>query len=164
LSTTRRLLGFVAPYRGRVALTVALTALASLLNVPAPLLVQGLVDRIVASGDLAVLPSFAAALLGVFTAQAAVAMGTAYVIGPIGLGVVRDLRHALYARLQKLGLAFYDRTTTGTILSRLMDDVDVVQSLVTGQTLTILADLGATAVVSGLLLACDPLLALAVGR
>ncbi|HEY2156299.1 MAG TPA: ABC transporter ATP-binding protein, partial [Isosphaeraceae bacterium] len=162
MSTTRRLLGLVAPYRGRVALAVVLTALASILNVPAPLLVQGLVDRIVADGSLAALPAFAGALLAVFAAQAAVSLGTACAIGPVGLGVVRDLRYALYARLQRLGLSYYDRTPTGAILSRLMDDVDVVQALVAGQTLTILADLGTTAAISGLLLARDPWLALTV--
>ncbi len=118
MSTTRRLLGLVAPYRGGVALAVVLTALACVLNLPAPLLIQGLVDRVVTDGNLAALPTFAAALLAVFAGQAAVAMATAWAIGPVGLGVVRDLRHALYARLQRLGLAFYDRTPTGAILSR----------------------------------------------
>ena len=76
-------------------------------------------------------------------------------IGPVGVGVVRDLRHALYARLQTLGLSFYDRTPAGAIISRLMDDVAVLQSLITTQVLAILTDAGTTIAVLGLLLAYD---------
>lgn len=47
---------------------------------------------------------------------------------------MRDLRHQLYARLQRLSLAFYDRTPSGAILSRMMDDVGAIQVFVTGQT------------------------------
>jgi subfamily B ATP-binding cassette protein MsbA len=145
-----------------VLLAVALTGLSSLLCLPTPLLIQGLVDRVVADRGLSALPWFAAGLLGVFAAQAAVAVATTYVIGPVGLGVVRDLRHALYAQLQRLGLSFYDRTPAGSIISRVMDDVTAVQAVVTSQTLAILTDLGTTAVVSAVLLARDARLAAVV--
>ena len=94
-------------------------------------------------------------LLGVFAAQAVTAVAIAHVAGPVGLGVVRDLRHALYARLQRLGLPFYDRTPAGAIISRLMDDVAVIQALVTSQALAILTDLGTILAVLALLLARD---------
>jgi ABC-type multidrug transport system fused ATPase/permease subunit len=162
VSTFRRLGGLLAPYRARVATALALTALACLLNLPVPLLVQGLVDRVVSGGRDAALPLYAAGLAGVFAAQAAVGLLTTLVIGRVGLAVVRDLRHRLYERLQRVGLSYYDRTPVGAVISRLMDDVAAVHGLITGQTLTILTDVGTTLAVSALLLSRSPRLFLAV--
>src|SRR3954454_3146510 len=151
LAPTRRLLGLVAPYRGRLALGVLLAGLASVLSVPIPLMIRQVIDRASLPGARSAVLVLGAGILAVVAAQAFVSLATARIVGPIGLGVVRDLRHALYARLQTLGLAFYDRTPTGVILSRITDDVDVVQSLVSGQTLAILTDLGTTLAISALM-------------
>src|SRR4051812_10521004 len=83
-----RLFAFIAPYRWRVVLAAALTAPASLLNLPVPLLIQGLIDHAAAGGGLARMPAYAGALALVFAAQAAVSLAIARVIGPVGLGVV----------------------------------------------------------------------------
>jgi ABC-type multidrug transport system fused ATPase/permease subunit len=146
-TATRCILGLIAPYRARVALALALAVVTCLLNFPLPLLIQELVDRTVTSGGPS--PVLVLGLLGVFAAQAMTTVALAQAIGPVGLGVVRDLRHALYARLQRLGLPFYDRTPAGAIISRLMDDVAVLQALITSQALAILTDLGTTVVVMG---------------
>ncbi len=121
-----------------------------MLNFPLPLLIQGLVDGALSAGGFS--PLLVLALLGVFAGQAGASLAVAHVAGPVGLGVVRDLRHALYSRLQRLGLPFFDRVPAGAIISRLMDDVAVVQALVTSQALAILADLGTVAAVLVLLL------------
>src|SRR4051812_36103067 len=155
VNTFRRVCGMVAPYRGRVLAAFGLTALACLLNIPVPLLVQGLVDDL-ASNGATLLPLYAAALLGVFALQAGVGLANAHAVGRIGLEVVRDLRHRLYARLQRVGLSYYDKTPAGSIISRLMDDVTGVQALVTGQTVTILTDAGTALVVSVLLFLLSP--------
>jgi subfamily B ATP-binding cassette protein MsbA len=129
-----------------------LAIVACLLNLPTPLLVQGLVDHAVAGSGAAAVPAYAAGLLAVFALQAGIGIGNTFVMGRVGLGVVRDLRHRLYARLQRVGLAYYDRTPSGAILLRLMDDVTAVQTLITSQSISILTDLGVTVVVSALLL------------
>ncbi len=158
MNTLRRMGGLLAPHRGRVAAAFGLTALACLLNLPVPLLVQGLVDRVVAGDGAGAVPWYALGLLGVFAAQAGIGLVNTLVIGKVGLAVVRELRHRLYERLQRMSLSWYDRTPAGSILSRLMDDVATVQSLVTGQTFTIVTDLGTTLAVSILLLGRSPLL------
>jgi ABC-type multidrug transport system fused ATPase/permease subunit len=154
--------GLLAPHRGRVAFAFALTALACLLNLPVPLLVQGLVDHVVGGGRPAALAGYAAGILTVIAAQAGIGLVHTLVVSRVGLAVVRDLRHRLYARLQRLSLSWYDRTPAGSIISRLMDDVAAVQSLVTGQTFTVLTDLGTTLAVSALLLGRSPRLFLVV--
>ncbi len=161
METIRRVGGFLRPYRGRVATALLLTVLSCLLNLPVPLLVQGLVDRVAGAGRPDLLPGYALGLAGVFAGQAAVGLAAALVTAGVGLGVVRDLRHHLYARLQRVGLSYYDRTPAGAIISRLMDDVAAVQGFVTGQSLGAFTDVGTALTVSALLLLRGPRLFLA---
>jgi ABC-type multidrug transport system fused ATPase/permease subunit len=162
VKTLGRIWAWLAPYRALMALALMLTTMAALCNLPVPLLVQELIDRVVTRGRWGALPFYAAGLLAVFTLQAGLALANGLLIGRIGQGVVRNLRHLLYERLQQLSLAYYDRTPSGAILSRLMDDVGAIQVFVTGQTFTILTDLGTTLAITALLLLRDWRLALVV--
>jgi ABC-type multidrug transport system fused ATPase/permease subunit len=155
---TRHLIIPLAPYRWRIALTLLSTVLASLLNLPIPLLIRELIDQALA--DPRPSPRVVAGLLAVSMAQVAVSLFHVRASGPVGLGVVRDLRHRLYSRLQRLGLSYFDRTAAGAILSRLIDDVTAIEVLVSGPNLSILADLGAALAVSGVLFWQAPSLAL----
>jgi ABC-type multidrug transport system fused ATPase/permease subunit len=132
------------------------------LNLAAPLVVERLVDGAVENVAPSRLAFLAALLLATFAGQAILGLAAALVAGRIGQGLVRDLRHQVYERLQRLSLSFYDRTTTGAIISRIMDDVGSIQVFVTGQTLTLLTDLGTTLAVSLLLATRSPRLALVV--
>jgi ABC-type multidrug transport system fused ATPase/permease subunit len=155
VKTIRRIGGWLAPYRGQMILAMVLTGFACLFNLPVPLLVQALVDQVVTQGHWDVLPWYAALLFGVFAVQALLAWCNGLAIGKIGQGVVRDLRHRMYERLQLLGMAYFDNTPSGAIISRVMDDVGAIQIFVTGQTFTILTDLGTTLAIAGLLLSRD---------
>jgi ABC-type multidrug transport system fused ATPase/permease subunit len=159
VKTLVRIGGWLAPYRGRMFLAMVLTTLACLFNLPVPLLVQAMVDRVVTQGRWGALPLYAASLFGVFAAQAGLAWLNSLVIGRIGQGVVRDLRHRLYERLHQVSLAYYDQTPTGVIIARVMDDVGAISVFVTGQTFTILTDLGTTLAITALLLSRDWVLA-----
>ncbi len=152
----------MAPYRGRMILAMALTTLACLFNLPVPLLVQAIVNRVATQGRWGHLPLYATLLFVVFAAQAGLSWLNSLVVGRIGQGVVRDLRHRLYERLHQVGLAYYDRTPSGAIIARVMDDVGAIQVFVTGQTFTILTDLGTTVAITGLLLSRDGVLAAVV--
>lgn len=143
------------PYRRRAAFALLMALGCCLLNAPVPLLVRRLADDAVAAGAGTILV-YALALLGVYLGQAAASLACTGLSGEISLGVVRDLRHQLYARLQRLSLAYYDRTPAGVLISRLMDDVTAVQALLTTQTLTVLTDLGTALVLGVWLLAQSP--------
>jgi ABC-type multidrug transport system fused ATPase/permease subunit len=162
VKTLVRIAGWLAPYRGRLILATMLTTLACLFNLPVPLLVQAMVDRVAVQGRWGALPLYAAVLFGVFAAQAGVGCLNSLVIGGVGQGVVRDLRHRLYERLHQVGLSYYDQTPGGAIIARLMDDVGAIQLFVTSQTFTILTDLGTTLAISILLLSRDWALAVVV--
>jgi ABC-type multidrug transport system fused ATPase/permease subunit len=155
-------MGWLLPYQGRMVLALVLTTMACVFNLPVPLLVQELVDRVVTRNQWGALPFFAVALSGVFGVQAALALATNLVIGRIGQGVVRDLRHMLYERLQQVSIAYYDKNPSGAIIARVMDDVGAISMFVTGQTFMILTDVGTTIAITALLLAQDWRLALVV--
>ncbi len=146
MTTFRRLRGLLVPYQKRILLALGCTALACLLGLPIPVLTQHIVDEALQAGG-ALIPVYLVLLLGIYLAQACITLAGALVIGRVGLRVVRDLRHELYVRLQRVGLAFYDQTPAGAIISRVTDDVAAVQNLITNQTLAILTDLGTTAVI-----------------
>ncbi len=116
----------------------------------------------VTPGRYGLLPLYLAGLFAVFGLQAGVGFLNTRVVGRLGQGVVRELRHRLYDRVQRLGLTFYDRTPSGSIIARLMDDVSAIQVLVTAQTVQILTDLGTTVIITGLLLGKNYRLALVV--
>jgi subfamily B ATP-binding cassette protein MsbA len=162
IGTVARVLEILRPYPYQAAIAVGLTIVACLLNLPVPFLIQGLVDTVVTGGHWSALPAFAVGLLIVFAAQAGFSLANTLVVGKVGQQVVRDLRHRLYERLQRLDLSYYDRTPTGGIISRLMDDVGVLQGLITAQTVTILTDLGTTLAITALLVARSGRLALVV--
>lgn len=151
MNTLRRIGGWLNPYRGQIAVALLLTGLACLFNLPVPLLVQGLIDRVVTQNRWNALPFYALLLACVFTVQALLVLSNGLIIGRIGQGVVRDLRHKLYERLQQLSLAYYDKTPSGAIIARVMDDVGAISVFVTSQTFTILTDLGTTLAIAGLL-------------
>ncbi len=159
MKTLARIGVWLAPYRGRMILAMVLTAVACVFNLPVPLLVQAMIDRVATQGRWGALPMYAAMLLAVFAAQAGLAWLIGLVVGQIGQGVVRDLRHRLYDRLHQVGLEYYDRTPTGAIIARVMDDVGAISLFVTGQTFTILTDLGTTLAITALLLSRDWVLA-----
>ncbi len=127
-----------------------------------PLIVQGLVDDVVAPQRWDRLPLFASAFAAVLMAQALIGFANTLVVGHVGQRLIREMRHQLYERLQELSLSFYDKTHTGAIISRMMDDIGAIQTFITGQTFTILTDLGTTLAISLLLVSRNWRLALMV--
>ena len=115
------------------------------LGVCAPLVAERILRAGSDHSTLGVLLVPGLTLLAAAAAQSCAAAANSWLLGGVALELVRDLRQRLYARLQQLPLAWFDRTPTGSILSRVMDDVAVVQGLASGQTLTILIEVATAA-------------------
>src|SRR5688572_23776999 len=132
---TGRLLGFLAPYGKEVALSVALLAAISLLEVAGPYLTKVAIDTYVkpASGQ-GVLPSeasrglllIAAAYVGVLAAAFALRYVQSYVMSMVGQRAMRDLRLSIFRHLGTLSPSYYDTRPVGQILTRLTQDVSVL--------------------------------------
>jgi ATP-binding cassette subfamily B protein len=121
--TVRRVLGFAAPHRGPLTVFLLLTVADACLVVVTPLLVQRIVDDGIAQGDVRLVAILAAAMAVVAVLDAGLGLGTGYLSSRIGEGLILDLRTAVFAHVQRLSLAFFTRTQTGALVSRLNNDV-----------------------------------------
>ncbi len=130
LTIFRRVLAFVAPYRGRVALAaVALvTTAAATLAVGQGLRI--LVDDGFAGGDPGQLDLALAALLGLSVVLAAGTYARFYLVSWLGERIVADIRNAVFERVIDLHPGFFEVTRTGEVLSRLTTDTTLLQSII----------------------------------
>jgi ATP-binding cassette subfamily B protein len=121
--TVRRVLGFARPHRRLIAGFLALTIVDACLVVVTPLLVQRIVDDGILQKDtrLVVLLSLAMAVTAIVGALLTVASG--FLSSRIGEGLIYDLRTQVFAHVQRQSLAFFTRTQTGALVSRLNNDV-----------------------------------------
>src|SRR5215210_1624107 len=126
MATFRRLLKFLRPYRGGVILSAILAALAMVATVAIPWLTGRAIDQ-VRGGDRADLRLLAAAVAVAGVLRLALTVARRLVAGRVSLGVEVDLRRRLYAHLQALELAFFDRQQTGQLMSRSTVDLSSVR-------------------------------------
>ncbi|MGE3777024.1 MAG: ABC transporter ATP-binding protein, partial [Pirellulaceae bacterium] len=87
--------------------------------------------------------------------QAVSSTGNSWLLGTVSLQVVRGLRREIYVRLQSAPMSWFDRTSAGAIMTRIMDDVTVVQGVASGQTLVLLLDLSTAAAATAWVLSCS---------
>ncbi len=155
-----RLLPYLKPYRGRVALAILGLLVFAAASSSQPFLIGIAIDEFVPSGDIAGLNAIGAALIGLallsWAGQALQQMQTAF----IGHNVLLTLRTSMFNHIQKLSLSFLDRTEVGRVMSRVQNDVTVLQELLTTGFLTILADFAGLGLVVFFLLYLDVELAL----
>ncbi len=127
----RWLLGYAAPYRRRLLLGVAgmLAALAA--GLAAPYLVKVAIDRGIEPGDTRLLVIVVLVMLGVGAVGLLAQAVESYMVGWVGERILADVRSDVYAHLQRLPLGFFERSRAGVLISRLTNDVDALQQLVT---------------------------------
>ncbi len=121
--TLRRVLAFAGPHHRLIGIFLALTVIDAGLVVVTPLLVQRIVDDGILKHDGGLVTTLALVMAGtaVVTALLTVAMG--YLSSRIGEGLIFDLRTQVFAHVQRQSLAFFTRTQTGALVSRLNNDV-----------------------------------------
>ena len=130
LSSLARLWPFAKPYRGLIALTFLGALLATLAQMTIPLVTQAVVDGPLATGDRGALWPLLGLALGFGVAEAALFFLRRWSMGKSSLRLERDLRDALYQRLQRLPVAFHDRWASGQLLSRATTDLSTIRRFV----------------------------------
>ena len=135
----RRLLVFVKPYWRLLAAAAVILTVNSLLALALPLAIRGIVDSALVQTDLRLLNQVTLLLLGIFIAQAFLGFGQSYLISWVGERVVANLRKTLYAHLQGMPLRFFAGTRVGELISRLGNDVTMIQDAVTSTLLSLLS-------------------------
>src|SRR6266498_2996779 len=126
-----RLLGYLKPYTGRMALAILALLAASGLGLAFPLIIVRLLDSVTQVKSYAPLNTLAGVLVGIFLLQAAVSFVQSYLLTYIGEHIVFDLRTSLYNHLQRLSLDFYAVRRVGEIVSRLSSDVTQMRTMLT---------------------------------
>lgn len=121
--TVRRVFGFAKPHRRLIAFFVALVVVDASLVVVTPLLIKKIVDDGILKGDSGLVTVLALAVAGVAVVNAVLALFQGYLSSRIGEGLIYDLRTQVFAHVQRMSLAFFTRTQTGALVSRLNNDV-----------------------------------------
>ena len=158
----KRLFGYVRPYWKTLLVTSVLLTLQTGLNLLPPLFHREIVDQVIGAHDLSRLGALIVCLVGVYVLLQFADFGDLYIRHALGERFIFELRVRIYAHLQRLSLSFFERTSTGELMSRVTNDVNALENFVThGVALTaldLLRLVGALAV----LLVLDWRLALAV--
>lgn len=136
-----RLLRFVRPYNGRMALAFVLMLIASGLTLVTPYLVKVAIDDHITNGNLDGLNQVALWTAGAFIGIYFTTAWQRYLLSWIGQQVLATLRSQLFQHLQYLSLRYHDNNIIGVTVSRVMNDVGVINELLSQGLLTMLGDL-----------------------
>ncbi|HVE99556.1 MAG TPA: ABC transporter ATP-binding protein [Mycobacteriales bacterium] len=119
----RRVIGFARPYRRDLAAFLALVVAASITTVAPALLFKKLLDDAIPRGDRRLVTTIALVVAGLAVFDAVISLFTRYFSSRIGEGLIYDLRSAVFEHVQRMPIAFFTRTQTGALVSRLNSDV-----------------------------------------
>jgi len=122
-ATLRRIAAFARPHRARIAQFVLLGVVTALLAVATPLLAGHVVDAIVSGGDQGTVVRLALLIALIAVAEATLGILGRRLSSSLGEGLILDLRTAVFDHVQRMPVAFFTRTRTGALVSRLNNDV-----------------------------------------
>jgi ATP-binding cassette subfamily B protein len=122
-ATLRRIGAFARPHRTTLAWFLVLSVATAVLAVASPVLAGRVVDAIIARAEPPVVIGLAAAIALIAVGEAAFGLTQRWLSSRIGEGLILDLRTAVYDHVQKMPIAFFTRTRTGALVSRLNNDV-----------------------------------------
>jgi len=141
LQLLRRILQFIRPYRWPVALSVALLFAVSLLNLAGPYLTKVAIDDHIKPGRLEGLNAVAAVYLGVLVLAFLFQFAQTYLMQYIGQRVMFDMRTRVFAHLHRMSFRFFDKNPIGKLVTRVVNDVEVLNEMLTSGLILIFSDL-----------------------
>jgi ATP-binding cassette, subfamily B, bacterial len=127
----RRVARLFRPYRARLSVVLALIAVSAGLGMISPFLLRAILDTAIPDQNTGLLTELVAGMVGIAIATGVIGVGQTWLSNLVGQRVMHDLRSAVYRHLQRLSLAFFTRTRTGEVQSRIANDIGGVQSVVT---------------------------------
>ncbi|MEV6751238.1 ABC transporter ATP-binding protein [Streptomyces sp. NPDC051214] len=122
-ATLRRIGTFARPHKRRIVYFVLLSIITALLAVATPVLAGSVVDVIVKDGDSSLVVRYALLIAAIAVAEAAFGLLGRWLSANLGEGLILDLRTAVFDHVQRMPVAFFTRTRTGALVSRLNNDV-----------------------------------------
>ncbi|MET9895107.1 ABC transporter ATP-binding protein [Streptomyces sp. NPDC006465] len=137
----RRILGLFGPYRKNLLFVAFLVAGSSLVSLVNPFLIRAIMDVALPQGRTGLLSLLALGMIVVSIATSSFNVWQTHVSAKVGQLVMHDLRTAVYAHLQRMSLAFFTRTRTGEVQSRIAHDIGGMQVTVTTTATALVSDL-----------------------
>jgi ATP-binding cassette subfamily B protein len=137
----RRLMGYLKPYRWQVTLAIAVVVVDSVVGLAGPYLTKEAIDYGIRHRDLGHLDLVARLYFIVLLVGFGLGYVNYQVMQRVGQHVMRDLRLQLFSHLQKLPVSFYDRNPMGRLMTRVTNDVDVLNEMFTAGVISMFGDL-----------------------
>jgi ATP-binding cassette subfamily B protein len=150
--TFRRIIQFAAPYRRELTIFLALILFDALIMVVNPLILRRIIDQGVAKGDTGLVTRLAMLVAGLAVIDAAVNLVQRWYSARIGEGLIYDMRAKVFAHVQRMPIAFFTRTQTGALISRLNNDVLGAQQAFTDTLSSVVSNLLTVTLVIGAML------------
>ncbi|MFI6007829.1 ABC transporter ATP-binding protein [Streptomyces sp. NPDC051243] len=142
----RRIVRLFRPYRGRLAVVGLLVGASSLVGVATPFLLKAILDVAIPEGRTGLLSLLALGMILSAVLTSVFGVLQTLISTTVGQRVMHDLRTAVYGRLQRMSLAFFTRTRTGEVQSRIANDIGGMQATVTSTATSLVSN--ATSVVA----------------
>src|ERR1700733_5544956 len=137
----RRLVRLFRPYRWSLLFVAVLVGASSLVSLVNPFLIREIIDVALPQGRTTLLAVLALGMIVVSIANSSFSVSQTYVSTKVGQRVMHDLRTSVYSHLQRMSLAFFTRTRTGEVQSRIANDIGGMQATVTTTATTLVSNL-----------------------
>jgi ATP-binding cassette, subfamily B, bacterial MsbA len=135
-----RLLRFVKPYTVKLLFAMLFMSLLAATTGLQPLLLKEVMNRIFVNKDSTMLLLIPLAVISLFIARGLFDYLQSYLMGYVGQRVITDIRNLVFGRLQAQPLSFFDKTPTGLIISRITNDISLIQGAVSDSFTAVLKD------------------------
>jgi ATP-binding cassette subfamily B protein len=132
-----RILRLFAPYKGRLGAAIGLIVFSAGLSMVSPFLLRAVLDVGLLKHDSTVLEEAVGGMIAIAIATAVFSVWQTYLSNAVGQRVMHDLRSAVYRHLQRMSLAFFTRTRTGEVQSRIANDIGGLDNVLTNTATTI---------------------------
>jgi ATP-binding cassette subfamily B protein len=156
----RWMIGLLRPYRGKVALMFVALLIATGAGLAPPYLAGQAVDKGIVTGDVSALDLIVVAFVVVATLYAAATYLQTYLVGWVGTRALQDLRERVFSHLQTMSIGFFTRRSPGVLISRMTNDIEALNQLVTDGVVTMFSSVLTLVGVVVILLVLDVKLAL----
>ena len=135
-----RILSYIKPYMHRLIFAMFCTIMAAAGNLYIPWIIKDMIDEVLADKNGTMLNWIAASIIAIFVVRGLFWYGQNYLMSYVGQSVIIDIRAAVFKKLQRLSVSFYDKNKTGTIMSYVTNDVNALQSAMVENTIEMITE------------------------
>jgi len=147
-----RFAGYLRPYLWLVGVVLCILPLTTAAKLAQPWLIKQAIDNHIVTGDLAGLPAIAAYFLLLILGESLLSFLEVWLLQYMGQRVMQDIRLELFSHVQRLSASFFDRTPSGSLVTRLTSDVEVLGEMFAAGIITVVGDFLLLAGIVGVML------------